>query len=121
MRERGSFEVSPCPFGGVVSGGFIPSVPCRVIVISLQGPTSTDEVSLYLSITLPRAKAWSAGVTSCRESHIPQTSVLEGLLEKDDPLNGNLARRCIVLNDKVANYTMKLLISFGSSAFPGAL
>lgn len=30
----------------VVGKGFIPSVPRQVIVISLQGPTSTDEVSL---------------------------------------------------------------------------
>lgn len=45
-RQRGALEVLGRPISGVVTEGFIPPVPCCVIVISLQGPTSTDEVSL---------------------------------------------------------------------------
>lgn len=67
-RERGTLEVLRCPITGVVSEGFIPSVPCRVIVISLWGPTSTDEVRL----TCQSQWAWSAGVTSSRESQTPR-------------------------------------------------
>lgn len=44
-EKETTLEVLRRPISGVVSEGFIPSVPCCVIVISLQGPTSTDEVS----------------------------------------------------------------------------
>lgn len=69
------------PISGVVIEGFIPSVPCCVIVISLQGPTSTDEVRPYLSITRGPV-CWGhlkQGIPN------PQTFKLERLLDEEEP------------------------------------
>lgn len=62
-----TLEMLCCPIRSVVSSGFIPSVSCRVIVISLLGPASTDEGGLHLSITLLWAETWSTRVTSSRD------------------------------------------------------
>lgn len=71
--ERGNFEVLWCSIS-VVSEGFIPSVPCRVIVISLQGPTSTDEVSLTCQSHCSRPKH---GLRRSPQGGIPKSPDLQ--------------------------------------------
>lgn len=81
------------PISAVVSEAFIPSVPCCVIVISLQGPTSTDEVSLTRQSHCSGPRPGLPGSPQAGNPK-PQTSKLETLLDEED----KIYPRCVLTN-----------------------
>lgn len=92
------------PSSDVAGDGFIPSVPCCVIVISLQGPTTTDEVNLTCQ---SRSFGPRPGPPRSPQSHIRRAPNCKDF-QKKTTLNGKLTQQCIVLTNKVANETVNL-------------
>lgn len=84
------------PIGGVVGEGFIPSVPCCVIVISLRGPTFTDEVSLTCQSYCCRPKPGLLGSLPAGNPKLPDLQI-EKTEQMKRPFFGQ-GLLCVVVN-----------------------